>query len=781
MRYMLVAAAAVLAVNTTAFAAGAANTYVVSGYSAAASTTDPVGSYSSGGSTTDPVGSSAGVPGHLTYGVVATYGSNGGSSDDDSSSDDDTSGGPPPPAGDQAIVALKVERVSGQRTDGRMVTFGQVFKQGDVPDGRSVTAEVGGRAIPTQVDPKATWDDGSLRHAVITIRLPDAPGASGTTVQLVKTQASDRSKSALTIGDLLATDFAGRVSIRGQGGRRQTNARRLLREVAQSGGCARWSRECKHWLSGPLVSEWIVGGPVAGGHGSGTPNLAVYFNIRAYAGPNGGIERARVDTVVENDWAYVADPRNLHYTADIKVGGQHYRVPGLTHYRQARWHHVLWWHGDPGLYARIDTDYLQATKAISEYADIAPDTGFLNSRPQQFPPMSNGNQTAYMGDAGAQAAIGPLPRWSSTFAVSGNYHAFRWMLANDSAVGSYSFHYRDRETGRPLTITRHPYVTIADYNHASRAGGRFARDLLPDCHGDCSSPYTYNIAHQPSIGYLAYLVTGDFYYLEEMQFAAAYDELWANPSYREHARGILRGAQGQVRAQAWALRDISDAAFATPDRDPMKPYFQGLIKNILSDYNDYYVGTGVNPLHTLVGNQAIRYPSHGREKVAIAPWQADFFTWAVGHAAEQGMPGAESFLSWLAPFQIQRMTGWIGKPDSGFCWLEASTYTLQLRDSRNSPIYSDMSEVYQANFPRLVGLDCNSPSMVRRIGSDKLGEMVGFPSSPAGFPANFQIGLAMAVESGADQAGKAWQLFENRQSQPDYSNYPNFAVVPRNQ
>ncbi|MGB7756405.1 MAG: hypothetical protein WBL23_10110 [Salinisphaera sp.] len=669
-------------------------------------------------------------------------------------------------------------------TPGRTVTLGQVFKKGDVPKGQSVTAKVGGQAIPTQIDPKATWDDGSLRHAVITVRLPQAPDSSGTRVSLVATSSGGNSGQSISINDLLATDFSGKISFKMQGQTYNADARTLLRQAVQGGGCPQWGASCKRWLSGPLASEWIVGGPVSSGSNT-APHLAVYFHIRAYGNGQGQIARARVDTVIENDWAYASDPHDLHYNADLQVGNQSYPVNGLTHYEHARWHHVLWWQGNPHVYAALNTNYLQASHAISNYADVKPSNSFLNSVPKQFAPMDNGDQTKDMGSTGAQAAIGPLPRWTTTYAVSGDYRAFQWMLADDSAAGSYGFHYRDQKTGRPLTITDHPDVTVADYNWASQAGGKLGKDLLPACKSDCHTPYTFNIAHQPSVGYLPYLVTGDYYYLEEMQFAAAYDEMWANESYRKYAKGILRIADGQVRAQAWALREISDAAFATPNSDPMKSYFTGLMKNILADYNDHYVGTGVTPIHTLTDGDAFVYPSHGADRVALAPWQADFFTWAVGHAAEQGMPGAKSFLDWLASFQIQRMTDWIDKPSTGFCWLEASAYTLQLRDSRNSPIYGDMSQVYKANFPQLVGTQCNSSAMILRLNNNSSNthygqnEMVGFPTSPTGFPANFQIGLAMAVDSGDSNGAKAWQLFDSRSKKPDYSNYPNFAVEPR--
>ena len=65
----------------------------------------------------------------------------------------------------------------------------------------------------------------------------------------------------------------------------------------------------------------------------------------------------------------------------------------------------------------------------------------------------------------------------------------------------------------------------------------------------------------------------------------------------------------------------------------------------------------------------------------------------------------------------------------------------------------------------------------------KVGEMSGYPYSSTGFPANFQIGLAAAAESGLSKSHDAWTVFGSRSVKPRgrhaYNNYPNFAVIPR--
>lgn len=682
------------------------------------------------------------------------------------------------------VTDVTVQNYGEDSDSGRAdVTFGQVFADGDVGAKQQVVAMLDGKALPTQLDRKATWSDGSLRHGVITVQLDKPAAGKSRRLKLYAVAGDvDLGVGAVSLSELLGSDFTAQVKIKLNGETYTADARDALSQIAQNGSCPAWGDiACKRWLKGGLASEWIV--PAALVHGSSTaPRLRVFFNIRAYRAADGSIANVRVDSVIENDLAYDVSPSNVQYDAEIDVGNQRYTADDITHYVQARWHHVLWSNAAPEIYVQPDIAYLQNSRAISKYADVSPTEKFLDGLAQSADPMTHASQQPDMGATGAQAGIGPLPQWTTEYVLSGDRRAYNWMRVNDGAAGSYSFHYRDGETGRPLQITNHPYVTIADISHARSAGGQYEADLLPSCGGSCAHKYFFEIAHQPSVGYVSYLVTGDFYYLEELQFEASYDELWANPSYRDFDKGRLLKASPQVRGQAWELRTISNAAFATPDADPLKSYFVDQIDYIIQDYLKSYVDDSGHPLHTLDSYGAIHYPA-GSTNTEIAPWQADFFTWAVGHAAEQGVPGAKRLLDWLADFQVGLMTSAGNGGTTGFCWLQASGYTFKVRDTNDSPVYSSLDEVYSKTYPRLAGLKCNSQEMVNTIsasGDDReIGEMSGYPTSPTGFPANFQIGLAAAVDSGIDDGGKAWQIFANRTDQPDYSNDANFAVVPR--
>lgn len=677
-----------------------------------------------------------------------------------------------------SVVTMRAVNTGDSQLHDVPVTFGQVFVDGAVGEGDSLQAYVGGAQVPTQVDRKATYADHSLRHAVVTVLLPQLDSRATPVVTLKK--GGSALDSAVTVGGLLSTSFSATVTLTINGQKYTTDARKLLQSAEAMGRCKPWSKICNVWLKGPLTSEWLVGGPIAA-DGSIGSHIAVYFYIRAYASaPGGAVNKARVNVVVENDWAYGANPQNITYGATIHVGDKSYKVENLEHYLHARWHKVIWWGGKPPVYAQLNTDYLQATGAVSKYAAIKPTDDFLAGVIQGCAPMGRCDQTEHMGNAGAQPSIGPLPRWTTAYVLSMDERAYRWMLANDDGAGAYPFHYRDEQTGRPMTVIKHPYATIAGTPRE-----KWGKDEFPACSSSCSDPDRFDISHHPSIGYVPYMVTGDFYYLEELQFTASYIEFWSNPAYRTSGDYKYLLAEPQVRGQAWSMRTMGDAAFITPDGDPLKNYFNEIVRQNLDHYNAIYTNNpNSNALHIVSngGAFAYQYPGGSGNYNGVAPWQQDFFTWAIGHLADQGFAGAFSLLEWQAEFPVSLMS------DSGYCWILAAAYTLRVADASKdaSGIYNSIGKVYTTNFPTLAGTDCNSQEMRNRLGEldpkyapIQSGTIIGYADSPTGYPSNLQPALAVAASYDLPGADKAWQRFESRAIRPDYRNYANFAVVPR--
>src|SRR6185437_5643191 len=257
-----------------------------------------------------------------------------------------------------SIVTDTLVNQSARAQSNVAVTFGQVFKDGDVAKGATLTATLGGRTVALQVDPKATNPDGSLRHAVLTAMAPSLAARAKLPLTL-STGPAPLAGPPIALSQLLATNYDAKVSLNIRGTTYSVNARTLLQTANGAKACRPWSKTCNVWLSGPLVSAWVVNGPVTAANGATNPNLRVYFAVRAYAGATPGtVGAVDTDIIVENTQAY--NPQ------------------ALTQYTATRWHKVLWWNNaQPQVYLQQDTQYIQNSMAVSRYMDLQPSKSFL--------------------------------------------------------------------------------------------------------------------------------------------------------------------------------------------------------------------------------------------------------------------------------------------------------------------------------------------------------------------------------------------------------------------
>jgi hypothetical protein len=651
------------------------------------------------------------------------------------------------------------------------VTFGQVFARGAVsPNDTLMGKFADGTSIPLQMDVKARHDDGSVRHAIISGVAPSLAAGQVLGLALVKAGALDNvgaglgdavAKLAATPARLLAGGFAASVSATIDGQQYSASADKLLQQNPAT------------WLSGPVAVEWQVSAPLRNAQGVEHPHLSARFAIRWYH----GINRARVDVTVENDWAYEPAPTNLTYDAQVTVGGKPvYTRAGLTHYHHSRWRQVAWWGEAPSVHIRHDTRYLVASGALPNYdpALVVPDAALAALQAKwtgpQAEPMGVGLAQPYMPTTGGRQDIGLLPGWAAAYLLSMDKRAKEVTLGTADLAGSWSAHYRDKRTGRPVSLINYPYMTILGQPGDTRNPATGKQEAFPACATPtgCATPYTHDTSHQPAFAYLPYLVSGDYYYLEELQFWAMWNVFSSNPGYRQAAKGLVQS--DQVRAQAWTLRTLGEAAWITPDGDALKSHFASILASNLDWFNATYTNNpAANPFGAIANGYAFGY-NNGR---GLAPWQDDFFTSAIGHLSDLGFAKATALLAWKAKFPVSRMVA------PGYCWIQGSIYELNLRDSATSPFYTSMAQAYAASVPpEVAALPCAGPEMAAAL-KLRAGEMVGYSSTATGFPSNMQPALAYAAGAAGPAGKAAWAQFMARSVKPDYGAEPQFAIVPR--
>ncbi len=708
-------------------------------------------------------------------------------------------GTPSTPAGTvPGVTSVAVQSTAGTVQWGVPVSFGQVFAKGDLKSGERLVAQVGTERLPLQLDVKARHADGSVRHAVLSALLPQLGAGATSTLALVKaTDGGTPSTQAPTARQLLAQGFSTEVEIN-LGGRIFTASADQL--LAQG--------RATTWLQGPVAQEWLVNAPLVDAGGVAHPHLSARFAVRWYP----QTKRARVDVVLENDWAFEPAPQNFQYDVAMTVGGTRvYAKQALKHFAHARWRKTFWWGDEPKLNLRHDAAYMIGSGALPNYdTSVKPSAAALTALANSWAnaktePMAPGLVMTYMPSTGGRPDIGPLPQWAAMYLLSMDARAKAVTLGTGDLAGSWPIHYRDKNTGRPVSLADYPYMTLLGRPGDTVNPKTRKSEAFPPCTDCGTAPYNYSpdSAHQPSLAYLPYVVTGDHYHLEELQFWANYNMVQANPGYRDQEKGLVKS--DQVRGQAWSLRTLGQAAYITPDADPMKAYFSDRLQNNLAWYHANYVEAKPNALGVLDGTKgfaAIAYTTASGPSTGVAPWQDDFFSWSVGHLANGlGYDAALPLAQWKATFPVGRMTA------KGYCWIDGATYSLSVRPAANAALFTTFEQAYQATMrgtdgkgaavplvnstgARYLDQPCGSQAQANwRTQADKdnhvyrnpwmAGEMTGYATAQSGYPSNMQPALAAAVDAGAPNAQQAWDIFINRPVKPDYSQAPQWAVVPQ--
>ncbi|WLQ13602.1 hypothetical protein O5O45_28135 [Hahella aquimaris] len=695
--------------------------------------------------------------------------------------------------------AIKIESASDAAQSDVPFTFAYVFKPGEFAADKafSLTFKDSSQVVDLQTDVKATHSDGSIRHAVFSGTLASI-GPRQTLTGSMAPRNADSRPAPVSLDALLNGSWNADFTVTVNGEVYSANAKDLLRQSATQ------------WLAGPVANEWYAQGALKNSANEEHDQLSALFYVRVY----GDLEHIRFGVVAENGWAFGDHPRNITYDSVIRQNTLELdRQTGLNHLRHARWSKFFWSDNEPAISISHNPQYLIATGAVPNFDPTlienvsetkldwyeqqwrdtqvtvaVDDNGYIvpvGSGGHEFTynkigPMGLGLAHPQMPTTGARPDIGPLPTWAAMYLLSQDQRAKLAAVQMGSQAGSYSIHYRDRLTGKPVSVDAYPYAsTIWDKNLTKNPDtGEFENIARCDSDkiSDCVLPYRADASHQPSLAYVPYLVTGDHLYLEELQFWANYNFIMLNPHYRGFSAGYFERAM-QDRAQAWSMRTLAHAAYITPDADPFKNYFHSKLLGNIAKYNEKYLTAPPNGYGAMIPNYS--YPT-------ASPWMDDFFTWSLSAVVDLGYAEAADLLKWKAKFPIQRMGLGTDNGDD-YCWIFASAYHLLAAPDKDSDMFASIAEVYQNTNGRDIpyggafddkGTECGSIEQAEALGLQQ-GEMIGYSSSPAGFPSNLQIALAAAADSGADKGREAWEKFMARPVKPDYSAAPNYAIVPR--
>ena len=625
-------------------------------------------------------------------------------------------------------------------------TIGYAFQKGAFPLGTSPVVDQG----TAQIVVKRSWNDGSVKHVVISGHVTIANAGGSQAIQITGTTPGIP-VIGLTSNDIVNAAPAASVQCGAIGTVTLTSL-----------------------LAAPPFRTWVSGVEMVECHYRAAvgadATLVVWFHVRLYR-----TGRMWIRAICENGYLDVNTVDKI-YAPTVTINGAtiyNNGGAGLTHYANTRWDAEGWIGGDPQITPKHNSAQLIATKLVPNYWKRNPSQAALNGLTQVYAPMNHGQWTLTQGDTGFQEEIGLLPVWDALYCTSSDPRAYRAVTAAARALGTYAIVWRDSADKLPVRPSARPTGTVD-----SQGGGS---------NGTSAGATIWDMAHHGSAGYLAYLVTGDYYYLETMQHQAAVCYLCNSTLL---GSGTSRILEGQSRAMAWSLRTVGQLAAIGPSSTgtdagtaSVTSDYAALLANNMAYWNTQRQLPGQNPLGILYSNELA---SGGYGLGVASPWQQNFAVQTLGHLSDIEPLADMSALNAVRDYYYNWPVGLLGGGGAAnFCFTYASTYTVTIASAQTNgtispPFFTSWGAVFQATMGTGNPASCGTV-LQGGSGSDPL-------NASSGYWGNLMPAIAHAVDHGAPGATAAfarltgasnWNAVET--CVPSFDDLPIWGIVPRGQ
>ena len=622
---------------------------------------------------------------------------------------------------------------------------GQAFAAGAVPAGSTVVAS---DLDDFQADVQNRWPDGSVKFAILSGRLTLA---ANTARAVTLSAGVGASGSALTEADLLASAVVASIAFPPFGA---VELAPLIGVPSTfNTGSGRWTAgRVATCFSGSECASWLYYAPIGS-----DAHLAAWFEVRLWRG--GAVE---ILPWVENGCLRVTGPGERQGTPRFSMGGVQRFQSTLTlpHHCRA----VLasgstlshWLDQSAPITVRHDTAYLQSTRLVpAYYAVTSPTSPLFDRLTTAYTPLAVADHSPTMGTSGYHPSIGIMPDWDVAFLTTGaDPRAAAAVQINAYCAGRYGIHYRDETSNRPLAFSQYPNLVLNDTNSGVfSVGASSTSDYTPLASG--AGPATWASSHHHSVAYLAYLLTGRRYFVEEMQFAATLNFLKQNDTSRGLG-GVMRTNVGAntTRGAAWALRTLGQACCITPDADPLRVE---LLASIEANVRYYYDKNVAQPSHPQGFCVPYEDYTEGDGVYSHAVWMEDFLTavWGMIAEFEFALPvDARTQLDAFFAWKCRSIIGRLGAQGDGtqFNFRDAARYSLSIAPSDfpnwgngSGPWYANWGSIHQATTGT-----ANVPSSDTTLRG-------GYYPSPTSYWGNLQPAIAYAVNRGVPGALSAYQ------------------------
>ena len=584
------------------------------------------------------------------------------------------------------IVGVRLQNAGTTTENSGYVTFGEVFKTGAVAPTDTLVARINGVNYAVQMDVKSTNSDGSVRQAVLTLDAPSIAVGGYVDLMLAKGTAAAPSPAAPTAASLIAAGYNLAVSFTFHNSNGTTTTASASAAAALQ--AALTAGTVQTWLSGPGVNEYAVTTTVDGG------KLKVEFDIQAYA--NG---TTSTDVIFDNSWMFSSGKTDLNYDVTISQGGQQaYSATGVAQYLYSTWDHQVSSAGTVNPNVQYDIPYLEATGAIPAYdtslgvSDAVIQANLNGLTAANTGPLGTAGVTTFMPETGGRDDIGAQPAWVAEALMSQNAAAQQVMMADAAAAGGIPWHYIDESTGQPINTLTYPTFWADSRGVLVPASG------WPDANP--ADTWTPDAAHMPDLNYVPYLTTGSPYQLTQLQAEANYALSSTPPTWGsqwlidgKYPAGFVLDGFNQIRAEAWDLREVAEAAYLTPNNDPLKTYFVSQLQSNMQALVQQYIVDGIDSKY----GQIQGFVGYNAGLLEVAPFEEDYLVTSLAEVAGMGIPQASAqavqMLKWMDNF----VAGLFTNGPNGYNPLNGTPYWLAITDPTTGTPYATWAQFQSAN------------------------------------------------------------------------------------
>lgn len=641
------------------------------------------------------------------------------------------------PASSVQITSFTLETTAANGT--YPFTAGVGFKKGDVPS--SFTCDLANY----QVNVLRTWSDGSVKHAIVSGR---AALTQNVPLTVTVSTGTPPAGTALTASDIQAAAPSASIQCGAIG---TVNLSSLLASPFRT------------WVSGPEMVECHYRADVGGG-----TQLSAWFHVRLFADGRVWVRCIVENGYLDNGSGSTVSITTQSYVPTLSVGGSTVYNNGgasLSHYAHTRYSAEGWIGGSPAITPLLNVAYLRDSKLVPNYSFSGASSSTLNALTQSYTPMNRGAFTANMGDTGYQPQIGLLPNWEALFCSTGDARAYNAVLAGASSLNSYAIVRRGKTSQRPIKPS-----DFTNWNIGGPAAG--GQETLSTSAGNS---WEYN--HHPSGGFLAYLLTGDYWHYETMLLNASLCYLCPDSS---NGSGTSRLLRRQTRGTAWAYRTIGQLCGIAPDEDigtgNLVEDYRSLLANNYTNWNNVINAAGSMVWTGSVYQFEVKNFDWGTVG-AIAPWMTDFWLQTNGHVSDLEPLASMTTFNTVRDWMYRWIVGRLGVSGdvSTFDFTQAARYGMEVAtDTSGSTWWQTWGEIFEKSTG---GLN-NSASNTLTGGN--ITDGTGGVTSYWG---NLHPAIAYAVEHGAAGAAAAYARLTGATNYStvsgNFPDFPVFGVTPR--